>query len=123
MADVPFITSPAEDALTCVQGSNLYDHYYILDNSETAISNTGWKARMKVWPKGSPAGTTALLSLDETSGITLAGATGEVTFKSTLAQTRALLAGEYDYQQEFEDASGNVQTLKVGVLTVIVEVA
>lgn len=123
MANVPLVKAAAEEDLTCYQGSNFYDHYYILDSSGVAISNVGWKARMKAWPKGSPLGATASLALDETSGITLAGVSGEVTFKSTLAQTRAMPPGDYDYQQEFEDAAGNVQTYKKGVLAVNMEIA
>ena len=66
--------------------------------------------------------TTAALSLTTGSGITITGATGNISIVASAAQTRAMEAGKYDYDLEITSAGGVVTRLIQGVATVSAEV-
>ena len=122
MTTMVFVEAPGKQDLFTTRGATLYDAFTITYN-DVAIDLTGWRARFKCWLHDSAIGTTSALSLDELSGITLGTTSGTVVIKATPTQTRTLSAGRYDYQLEFEDALGNVQTYRTGSLNVEEEIA
>ena len=119
-----YVRAPARQDLQVVAGNTFLDSFAITLNG-SAVDITGWKARWSIWPKDSAAGTTATLALTSTpaAGITLGGVLGTVIVKATPAQTRALTQAASEYQFELEDAAGDVQCYKCGVLTLVAEIA
>lgn len=124
MTTMIYAVKPVMQDFFCVAGNTFCDSFTITLNG-SAVDLTGWKARFSAWPKESPSGTTPSLALTSTpaAGITLGGIAGTVIVKATTAQTRGLTATAYEYQLEFEDAAGDVQTYKSGTLTIEAEIA
>lgn len=86
-------------------------------NSGGSPSNlVGYSARMQVRTQYDAA--TAVLSLTESSGITLGGTLGTIAINVGAATTAAIGAASYVYDMELESATGVVTRLIAGYLLV-----
>ena len=115
------IKSPARLDYTVVQGNSFQDSFTLKVNG-AAYDLTDHTARLQ--GKVNVADTEFTVDLSTDNGkLTLGGGTGMVTYSETPANVRAWGTEPIEYQFELEDAGGNVQTLFVGVITPIVEIA
>ena len=82
----------------------------------TPVANTSWTARMQIRGNYADYDTgPALVSLTNTSGITLGGASGAVTVRLTPTQTAALnYEGAAYYDLELVEATGTVHRVFQG---------
>jgi hypothetical protein len=102
---------------TIDQGADWYLNLQYKDSSGTAINLTGYTAAMQFRLNISSA--TAAISLTQTSGITITGATGNLAIHATAAQTGALDdSAKYNYDLEITSPAGVVTRLIQGVTTV-----
>lgn len=123
MTTMIYITQPGVKNYTVVQGQTFYDAFTFLDTLGSPANLTGWKARFTAREKGSTIGSSSSLALTEASGITLGGAAGTVVITATPTITRTMRAVAHEYQFEFEDAAGAIQTYLIGTITVSEEIA
>ena len=73
----------------------------------SAVDITGYTARMQL--RSLPNDTIAVLTLTETSGITIDGPSGTLAVRATATQTAAIIAGPYYYDLEITSPT-NVRT-------------
>jgi hypothetical protein len=86
----------------------------------SAVDITGYSARMQL--RSLPNDTVAVLTLTETSGITIDGPSGTLAVRATAAQTTAIIAGPYYYDLEITSPTGVKTRLVQGELNVNAEV-
>lgn len=87
------------------------------DSVGALVDLTGYHATMRVYY--SPAGSSSLLlTLTETSGLTLGGAAGTITWVMTDSQTKLFPVGPCRYELRVTDSTGVVTYLLYGNLTV-----
>ena len=92
-----------------VKRSRSYDRTFTYKINGSAVNLTGYSATMNV---RKVAGSTAILTLTNGSGITLGGALGTVTIALTPAQTDAFAAGEYYYDVELSSGGNDIDFLE-----------
>ena len=86
----------------------------------SAVDITGYTARMQL--RSLPNDPYAVLTLTETSGITIDGPTGTLAVRATAAQTAAIIAGPYYYDLEITSPTGVRTRIVQGELNVNAEV-
>jgi hypothetical protein len=86
----------------------------------SAVDITGYTARMQL--RSLPNDPYAVLTLTETSGITIDGPTGTLAVRATAAQTAAISAGPYYYDLEITSPTGVKTRIVQGELNVNAEV-
>lgn len=86
----------------------------------SAVDITGYTARMQL--RSLPNDTVAVLTLTETSGITIDGPSGTLAVRATAAQTGAIIAGPYYYDLEITSPTGVKTRIVQGELNVNAEV-
>ena len=105
---------------TVDQGADWYVTFVYKDSAGTAINLTGYTAAMMV--RDTFGDTATVLSLTNSSGITITAATGTLQVRATAAQTRAITAGNYVYDLEITSAGGIVTRLVQGKIVISPEV-
>ena len=103
------------------QGADFYINF-VYQNTGTgiAINLTGYTSKMQL--KSSYDNSTIVLTLTDTSGITITGVTGTLAIHATAAQTLAIPAGNYYYDIIITSASGIVTRLIQGQIAVNAQV-
>lgn len=87
------------------------------DSTSALVNLTGYHANLRIYY--SPAGSdTLILTLTDTSGLTLGGVLGTVTWIMTDAQTKLFPVGPCRYELRMTDSGGGVTYLLYGNLTV-----
>lgn len=86
----------------------------------SAVNITGYTARMQL--RSLPNDAYAVLTLTESSGITIDGPTGTLAVRITAAQTAAIIAGPYYYDLEITSPTGVKTRIVQGELNVNAEV-
>jgi len=86
----------------------------------SAVDITGYTARMQL--RSLPNDAYAVLTLTNTSGITIDGPTGTLAVHATAAQTAAIIAGPYYYDLEITSPTGVKTRIVQGELNVNAEV-
>jgi hypothetical protein len=86
----------------------------------SAVNITGYTARMQL--RSLPNDSVAVLTLTNTSGITIDGPTGTLAVRATAAQTAAISAGPYYYDLEITSPTGVRTRIVQGELNVNAEV-
>jgi hypothetical protein len=86
----------------------------------SAVNITGYTARMQL--RSLPNDPIAVLTLTNTSGITIDGPTGTLAVRITAAQTAAIIAGPYYYDLEITSPTGVKTRIVQGELNVNAEV-
>lgn len=81
---------------------------------------TGYTARMQL--RSLPNDTVAVLTLTDTSGITIDGPSGTLAVRATAQQTGAIIAGPYYYDLEITSPLGVKTRIVQGELNVNAEV-
>jgi hypothetical protein len=104
--------------LTVEQGTTWQKTLRQLIDGE-AVDLTDYSARMQV---RTLTGGALVLDLADGDGITLGGATGEITIDLAEEVTAALAPGDYRYDLELVDADENVERFAEGFFTVTAEV-
>jgi len=89
-------------------------------NALSAVDITGYTARMQL--RSLPNDPIAVLTLTNTSGITIDGPTGTLAVRATAAQTAAIIAGPYYYDLEITSPTGVKTRIVQGELNVNAEV-
>jgi hypothetical protein len=89
-------------------------------NALSAVDITGYTARMQL--RSLPNDPYAVLTLTNTSGITIDGPTGTLAVRATAAQTAAIIAGPYYYDLEITSPTGVRTRIVQGELNVNAEV-
>jgi len=84
------------------------------DSSDALIDLTSYTAKMYIRNKGG----TLLLELTNSSGLTLGGTAGTITWLMTSAQTSLLSIGDNPYDLKLTTGGGTVVYLIYGVITV-----
>ena len=86
----------------------------------SAVDITSYRAEMQL--RSLPNDTVAVLTLDDTNGITIDGPSGTLAVHITAAQTEAIIAGPYYYDLEIISPTNVVTRLVQGELNVNAEV-
>jgi hypothetical protein len=86
----------------------------------SAVDITGYTARMQL--RSLPNDTVAVLTLTDTSGITIDGPTGTLAVHATAQQTATIIAGPYYYDLEITSPTGVKTRIVQGELNVNAEV-
>lgn len=86
----------------------------------SAVDITGYTARMQL--RSHPSDSVAVLTLTNTSGITIDGPTGTLAVRATAQQTAAISAGPYYYDLEITSPTGVKTRIVQGELNVNAEV-
>lgn len=102
--------------ITCEQGATLNLVLTWRNPDGSPIDVTGYTAKMQV--RASKADSTALLTLQTGSGITLGGAAGTITLNASASATGGIDAGGYVYDLEMTSSDGTVTRLIEGAFTV-----
>jgi hypothetical protein len=87
-------------------------------STDEIIDIDGWSARMQLRAAIDDDEPALELTSEEDEGLTINGAAGEVTIAITASQTEELESGEYLYDLEIENDSGQVFRLIEGTVTV-----
>lgn len=111
--------TPTRYDFTLPQGST-WDDVWTLKIAGTPVNLTGSTARLQF--RKAASSPTAALSITSSSGITLGGAAGTVTFNVTDTQTSTIDAGIYVYDLEIETAGGVTSRWVEGKVNVSAEV-
>lgn len=90
------------------------------DPSGTPINVTSYTAKLQI--RTSALAKTAVLTLENGSGITINGSLGKFTIHATAAQTGAIVNGLYVYDMEITSPAGIVTRLVEGKATVSAQV-
>ena len=85
------------------------------DSGGSLVNLTGYAAKLVI--KSTPSGT-ALLTLTESSGLTLGGAAGTIAWEMTAAQTAALPTGSLRYDLLLTSSTGAKTYLVYGFIAV-----
>jgi hypothetical protein len=96
-----------------------YSQAITWNDSNGAINNTGFTARMQV--RATVPSASTVVSLTDGSGITLGGADGIITVALTATETAAITEGKYVYDLELVNGS-DVYRVVMGTFTVRGEV-
>jgi len=110
---------PTTYNFTLPQGST-WDDVWTLKIAGTPYDLTGCTARLQF--RKAPTSDTTALSITSSSGITLGGAAGTVTFNVADTTTAAIEAGVYVYDLEIETAGGVTSRWVQGKVNVSAEV-
>lgn len=94
--------NPGTYNITCPQGAT-WDRTFTVTIGGTALNLTGYTAAMQV--RDSAGAATALISLTNSSGITLGGTAGSVGVTIAATATAELSAGSYSYDLELNSGS------------------
>ena len=94
------------------QGANWFFNVTYENPAGTPVNITSYTAALQL--RSLPESTTAVLSLETGSGITITGAAGLVAVQATAAQTGAIIAGDYYYDLEITSPQGVVTRLVQG---------
>jgi len=106
-------------ALTCPQGSTFTRRLLYKINREV-VNLTGYTARMQI--RESHSSPTYAIELTVGNGITITGATGQISITITAGATAALQARTYVYDIELVAPDTTVQRLMEGKFVVTPEV-
>lgn len=106
--------------ITIDQGSTFTFQFTIQDGTGTAWNLTSYTARMQI--RTAAESTSTLVSLTNSSGITLGGAAGTVTITISATQTAAMPAGRHVWDIEVVSAGGVVTRILEGKAIVKAEV-
>jgi hypothetical protein len=104
---------------TMDQGSDWFLSLEYKDGAGNPINLTGYTAAMQL--RQYYESTTAVLTLNSTTGITITPATGKLDIHATATQTAAVPAGKYVYDLEIKSTGNIVTRLIQGVITVSAE--
>ena len=111
--------TPTTYNFTLPQGST-WDDVWTLKVAGTPYNLTGCTARLQF--RKSPSSPTTALSITSSSGITLGGSAGTITFNVTDTMTSAIDSGIYVYDLEIETAGGVTSRWVEGKVNVSAEV-
>lgn len=89
-------------------------------NALSAVDITGYQAKMQL--RSHPSDADAVLTLTETSGITIDGPTGTLAVHATAAQTGAIIEGPYYFDLEITSPTDVVTRIVQGRVVVSAEV-
>ena len=98
------------------QGADWYITFIYEQPDGTPVNITNYTAALQV--RTSPLARTAVLTLTNTSGITITGNTGTIACHATNAQTAAILNGKYAYDLEITSPQNVVTRLVQGTIEV-----
>ena len=101
---------------TIDQGADWYITFVYENPDGTAVNITNYSAALQV--RTSPLAKTAVLTLTNTSGITITGATGTLACHATNVQTGAITNGKYAYDLEITSPANVVTRLVQGTIDV-----
>lgn len=102
---------------TLSQGESFSRTLTWTDSGGNLVNLTGYTAKMDL--RSSPVGsTTALLTLTDTSGLTLGGAAGTIVWEMTDVQTLLLPTGTVAYDLRLTSGGGEVTYLIYGTIAV-----
>lgn len=98
------------------------ESFYLVwnDSNGSPINITGYSARLKIKPF--PGSGTTILSLTESSGLTITGASGRIDVLITATQTAAMTFTTAYYDLEVESGAGVVSRLMSGSVVLLKEV-
>lgn len=103
---------------TIDQGADWYLNVTYNDPAGDPIDITNYTASMQM--RTSPLAATAVLTLDDTSGITITGATGLLELHATATDTAAITNGRYSYDLEITSPASPVVVTRLIEGTIIV---
>jgi hypothetical protein len=98
------------------QGADWYITFIYEQPNGTPVNVTGYTAALQV--RTSPLAKTAVLTLTNTSGITITGNTGTFACHATNVQTSAITNGKYSYDLEITSPTNIVTRLVQGTVEV-----
>lgn len=99
------------------QGADWFINFTYKNPNGTPINITGYTAALQI--RTSPLARTAVLTLENGSGITITGATGLIECRATAAQTALITNGKYAYDIEITaPVTGVVTRLVQGTVQV-----
>jgi len=98
------------------QGADWYVNFQWENPNGTPIDVTGYTAKLQV--RTSPLAKTAVLTLTNTSGISITGSTGTFAIHATAAQTAAITNGLYSYDMEITSPTNVITRLIQGTFNV-----
>ncbi len=110
---------PGQYDIIAPQGAT-FAEIFTYKNSGTPVDLTGYTARMQV--RRTPSSDTKILDLVSPAGITLGGATGQISVNVSATGMAAVDAGKYRYDLEIVSSNGTVSRLIEGVFYVTAEV-
>jgi hypothetical protein len=107
--------------ITAEQGATYSLLITWLDQNHTPINITGYTAQMEVRYSLGTSGEASppILTLTDTSGLTLGGAAGTITVLVSATDTAALPATDYDYDLFLHNTGGVSTRLLAGIFTVV----
>lgn len=105
---------------TIDQGADWYITFIYENPSGTPVNITNYTSALQV--RTSPLAKTAVLTLTNTSGITINGAAGTLACHATNVQTSAITNGRYAYDIEITSPQGVVTRLVQGTIEVTPQV-
>lgn len=94
------------------QGADWFFNVTYENPAGTPVNITSYTAALQL--RSLPESTTAVLSLETGSGITITGASGLVAVHATATQTGAIIAGDYYYDLEITSPQNVVTRLVQG---------
>lgn len=100
------------------QGADWYLNVTYNDPNSTPIDITGYTASMQM--RTSPLAATAVLTLDDVTGITITGASGLLELHATAADTAAITNGRYSYDLEITSPASPAVVTRLIEGTIIV---
>ena len=98
------------------QGADWYITFIYENPNGTPVNVTNYSAALQI--RTSPLAKTAVLTLTNTSGITVNGAQGSFACHATNVQTTAITNGKYSYDLEITSPSNVVTRLVQGTVEV-----
>ena len=102
--------------ILCEQGATFNLVLTWRNPDQSPIDVTGYTAKMQV--RVSKSDSTAVLTLQTGSGITLGGTAGTITLNASATATNSLDAGTFVYDLELTSSNGTVTRLIEGSFTV-----
>jgi len=110
---------PGQYDILAPQGAT-FNEIFTYKVGGTPVNLTGYSARMQV--RRTPSSDIKILDLVSPAGITLGGATGQISVNVSAAGMAEVDAGKYRYDLEIISGSGTVTRLLEGVFYVTAEV-
>lgn len=112
--------NPVYNLIPFMQGDTWTMTVQVQDNNGAAKDLTGYTAKFQIRDR---AGSTALLSLTQASGIAITAATGTLVITITAAQSAAFTFNKAKYALQVTSSGGVVTTLMHGDVEIISRIA
>lgn len=110
---------PGQYDILAPQGAT-FNEVFTYKVGGTPVNLGGYTARMQV--RRTPSSSTKIVDLVSPAGITLGGATGQISIDISATTMAGIPAGKYRYDLEIISSTGTVTRLLEGVFVVTAEV-